>query len=352
MKIIAIKSWQPDTPGSPPDWRTQLGQIIVQVKTDDGFDGYGVGGGGPAGVHIVETVLRDAVVGKEFSHPSELHAAMCRFTSFFGRKGVVVMAVSGVDLALWDAYAKTLNQSIFSLLNSNSEPPKKLETYTTVFTAKDAISAAQAGFRAVKLHVERFGRPPEVDRLVDHVAEVREIMGPERGLMIDAFGTWNVTSTLEVAERIAGYQVDWIEEPVAPNDTAAYQELNQACPVPIAGGEHEYLREGFEFLIDHEMHSILQPDINWCGGLTTLLQIYEIAEAAGLRVCPHRGSEPYSIPAIAAVDPQPLAESPRTWFNALEGWPSIIDGRVSVPPGIGFGVSLRGDEGQTTRKET
>src|ERR1041384_811722 len=98
MKITGLKAFQPPTPGSPPDWRTQLGQIVVEIHTESGLVGIGVGGGGAASIHIVETVLRDLLLGRDAAAVEELHRDMLRHTVFYGRKGVVVMAISGVDL--------------------------------------------------------------------------------------------------------------------------------------------------------------------------------------------------------------------------------------------------------------
>src|SRR5438105_4907294 len=102
MRITDLRAVQPPTPGSPPDWRTQLGQIVIEVHTDEGLIGAGVGGGGAAGIHVVQTVLRDLLVGRDPTPVEALHAEMCRHTLFYGQKGLVVMALSGVDLALWD----------------------------------------------------------------------------------------------------------------------------------------------------------------------------------------------------------------------------------------------------------
>ena len=111
-------------------------------------------------------------------------------------------------------------------------------------------------------------------------------------------------------------------------------------PVPIAGGEHEYLISGFKTLARDRLHTVLQPDINWCGGMTTLVQIYQLAAQTGLRVCPHRGSEVYALHAIAALNPQPLAESPRDWFNVLEESPLIENGTITLTDTPGFGINV------------
>jgi len=339
MQITQLRAVQPATPGSPPDWRTQLGQIVVEVTTDDGSTGVGVGGGGLAGIHVIETVLRDLLLGQDPTDVESWHAQMCRHTAFYGQKGLVVMAISGVDLALWDLRGKLLGQPVARVLNKTVDLAQRLPTYRTVFDDVETEAALDAGHAAVKLHVERFGDRPDPTAIADLVARARGKLGPDRSLMIDAFGRWDVPSTLAVAEAIEPHQVDWLEEPIPSDDLAGYEALKQS-PVPIAGGEHEYLIGGFETLANGKLHAVLQPDINWCGGMTTLVQIYELAKTTGLRVCPHRGSETYALHAIAALDPQPLAESPRDWFNVLEGSPSIQNGTIQLGAAPGFGIKI------------
>lgn len=340
MRITQITAVQPPTPGSPSDWRTQLGQIVVEVKTSDGLTGMGVGGGGPAGIHVVETVLRELLVGQDASQVESLHQAMCRHTAFYGRSGLVVMAMSGVDLALWDIRGKAAGVPVAQLLNPQVQLATPLPTYRTVFDDAETEQALASGFHAVKLHVERFGDEPDINGIEQLVARVRDKLGPAGMLMIDAFAKWNIESTLAVAHAVAPFQVEWLEEPLLPNDLDGYARLMQESPVPIAGGEHEYLADGFQRLIDQRLHAVVQPDINWCGGMTTLVEIYRMAKQRGVRVVPHRGAEAYAVHAIAALDQQPLAESPRTWFNCLRGAPGLQSGMVHVSPAAGFGVAL------------
>ncbi|MEQ8791219.1 MAG: mandelate racemase/muconate lactonizing enzyme family protein [Pirellulaceae bacterium] len=340
MKITEIRAVQPPTPGAPQDWRTQLGQIVVEVRTDEGLAGIGVGGGGKAGIHVVETVLRDLLLGRDAEDVESLHAAMCRHTSFYGQKGLVVMAISGVDLALWDLRGKAQGCSVAKLLNPDADLHRSLPTYCTVWGVENALQAIEAGHSAIKLHVEQFSVGGDAREMADVVRRVRDTLGPDHPLMIDAFGKWDVATTLRVAEAVAPLGVDWLEEPIPPDDYAGYAELAAHSLVPIAGGEHEYLIAGFRRLIDERLHAVLQPDVNWCGGLTTLVDIYRLARQAGLRVCPHRGCEPYALPAIAALDDQPLAESGRTWFTCLEGAPAINAGRIQPSPAPGFGVTI------------
>ena len=340
MRITNIRATQPTTPGSPADWRTQLGQMVVEVETDDGLTGIGVGGGGAAGIHVVGTVLRELLIGRDPAEVESLHAEMCRHTAFYGRKGLVVMAISGVDLALWDLRGKAADQPIARLPNPQVDLQRALPTYATVFDDADAESALNAGYQAIKLHVERFGNRPDPADIATLVKQTRERLGPEADVMIDAFARWDIDTSLRVADAIEPYDVAWLEEPIQPDDLDGYATLAEKSPVPIAGGEHEYLADGFKTLVDRRLHAVLQPDINWCGGLTTLIDIYRMAQAADIRVVPHRGCEPYALAAIAALDPEPLAESGRKWFNCLTGFSQIFDGRVQLSDQPGFGVSL------------
>src|SRR5437667_11504071 len=149
MKITDVRSVQPVSPGAPPDWRTSLGQILVAVDTDVGLTGYGVGGGGLAGVHVVRTVLRDLLLGREPAPIGEIWQAMYDATLPFGRKGIAVMALSGVDLALWDLAGKAANQSVAQLLGGPIHTT--IATYTTVW---DDIPQTMLGQHAAfKIHL-------------------------------------------------------------------------------------------------------------------------------------------------------------------------------------------------------
>jgi L-alanine-DL-glutamate epimerase-like enolase superfamily enzyme len=332
MKIRDVRAVQPASPGSPPDWRTSLGQILVAVDTDAGLTGYGVGGGGAAGVHVVRTVLRDLLLGRDAGPIDRLWQVMYDATLPFGRKGLAVMALSGVDLALWDLRGKAARRPVVELLGGSAD--RAIPVY---HTAWDTIPPELAGrFRAFKLHVGADG----AEAVARAVAQARAVIGPDCPLMVDAWMKWDVPTTLAVAERVAAQRVCWIEEPLSSDDLAGYAELRDRCPVPIAGGEHEFTALGFAPLIAGRLHRVLQPDVCWCGGLTELVKIYRMAHAAGLRVCPHRGAEVWALHALAALDPEPLAESGRPWLTWVRGQPPVYDGliRLSGEPGFGSGI--------------
>lgn len=342
MRIRSVEAWQPIDANSPADWRTTFGQIAVRIVTEDGLTGFGVGGGGRAGMMVVESILAPLLLGSDPSRVEELWQRMYDATVPFGRKGIAVMALSGIDLALWDLRAKAAGQSVARLLSARHAG--RVPMYSTVWGEVDAGTAAGKG--GVKLHLH----PPEpltlatrgefVEAAVERITAARWRIGPARALMVDGWMRWDVPAALAIAERIAPLNIVWIEEPLPPDDLDGYRRLRDECAVPIAGGEHEFTQYGFEPLIDERLHQVLQPDVCWCGGMTSLVRIYEMAGAAKLRVVPHRGAEVWALHAIAALDAQPLAEQGRPWMSWVRGQPDPIEGEIAVPTGAGFGVEL------------
>jgi L-alanine-DL-glutamate epimerase-like enolase superfamily enzyme len=331
MKIIEVSASQPLGTGSPPDWRTSMGQILVTVQTDAGLSGHGVGGGGAAGIHVIHAILRELLVGRAPEPVEQLWQQMYDATLPFGRKGLAIMALSGVDLALWDLRGKAAGKSVAELLGGVRH--RTIPTYVTVW---DDIPDAFIGKHdAFKIHVGKADSvtPDSIERLV---AAARAKVGPDAMLMLDAWMKWTVPLTLDVARRIERYNVGWIEEPLSPDDLAGYETLVRDCPVPIAGGEHEFTAAAFRELIECRLHHVLQPDVCWCGGMTELVKIYRLAQERGLRVCPHRGGEPWGLHAIAALDDQPLAESGRPWLTWME--PTGAD--ILTQPGFGVAPNL------------
>ena len=357
MKITDVRACQPITPTSPDDWRTSIGQILVAVDTDSGITGYGVGGGGFAGIHVVRTVLRDMLLGKEPSQIESLWQTMFDSTLAYGQKGLVVMAISGVDLALWDLKGRAEKTSVCSLLGGAKQT--SLPTYITVWDNDAMDEVAASPHQGFKLHLggqsteEDGSTEAFADRIADQLSRARSAIGPDRELMADAWMKWNLVETQAVISRVADLNLSWLEEPLPVHDEAGYAELVSNSPVPIAGGEHEYTSAGFRHLAAQRLHTVLQPDVCWCGGLTELIRVYEIASEFGLRVCPHRGAELWSLPAIAALGnalADPLAESGRPWMSWVSGQPSIENGFVEVPNRPGFGVEI--DEASITAYPT
>jgi L-rhamnonate dehydratase len=336
MRITNVRASQPRTPADPPesDWRTALGQILVVVETDSGVQGLGVGGGGAAGIHVVQAILKPLVVGRDVADIVAIEALwqrMYRATVAYGRKGLAIMAISGVDLALWDALGKARGESIATLLGGARQT--QLPCYATT---QQPVEAVRRGFRTVKLSVGR----GSVDQAIDLVARTRAQIGPDVRLYTDASGAWERAEALRAAAAFATYDIGWLEEPLPADDLEGYADLVTRSPIPIAGGEHEYTIHGFRELAQRRAHTIWQPDVCWTGGLTQLRAIFALAAQEGIWVVPHRGSEVWSLYAIAALSPQPLAESGRPWMTWVRGQPPIENGEITIPDRPGFGITV------------
>jgi L-rhamnonate dehydratase len=183
MKITNIRTVQPVAGNSPNDWRTTIGQILVAIDTDCGLTGYGVGGGGIAGMHIVRTVLRDLLLDRDPEPIEQIWDLMYRSTLAFGRKGIAIMAISGVDLALWDLRGKAARQPVAEILGGTTGV--SMPTYSTVW---DDITPEQARMHsAFKLHVENRTDGDPVSAVVSAVENARSVLGASKPLMLDAW---------------------------------------------------------------------------------------------------------------------------------------------------------------------
>ena len=346
MKITQIRAVQPVSPGAPNDWRDWLGQILVIIDTDEELTGYGVGGGGLAGVHVIETVIRDILVGQEPNDVESLWEEMYGRTLPYGQKGLAIMAISGADLALWDLRAKVAQQPLARLLSKDVQ--ETVPVYRTGRPVEEWLKNGTEGYSMLKLFLglgpgERVISKASIDRIVTEVRAVRSALGPDVKIMGDAFMGLDVENTLRLADELSDVGLVWIEEPLLPDDIEGYARLRDECPIPIAGGEHEYTAKAFDLIMKEQLLSVVQPDVCWCGGMTELLKIYRAGATYGIDVCPHRGSEIWSLHAICAVDQKPLAESGRPWMTWVGGQPPIVGGEISLGEEIGFGVHFDSD---------
>jgi L-rhamnonate dehydratase len=288
------------------------GAILVEIKTEQGLTGYGMGGGGAAAAIIIEQHLGPLISGANALGVELLWEQMYNSTLFYGRKGVTIMAISGVDLALWDIRGKHAGQPVYKLLGGPNRD--KVPAYYTGFEVDKAL---ELGFRAFK-HPIRYNLNDGREGMKKVIAELREIrskIGPDNQLMIDVLCQWDVPYTLEMVDRMQEFRLYWIEEALSPDNLEGYAQLCREVRGPlIASGEHEYTRFGFEELIGHKAVKLLQPDTTWSGGLTEVRRIAALAAAHNLPMAPHRGGSPYGLSVILTTPSCVLAES----FGTLE----------------------------------
>jgi L-rhamnonate dehydratase len=319
------------------------GAILVEIRTKTGITGYGLGCGGGAGAYIIEHHLADLLVGANALNAELIWEQMYNSTLFYGRKGITIMAISGVDLALWDIRGKHANLPVHQMLGGPTRD--KVPAYYTGVKVEEALNL---GFRAFKQPI-RFGVEhgrEGMQKTVDELRRVRQMIGPDSELMIDCLCKWDVPYTLEMADRLADLRLYWIEEPISPDDVEGYAELCRRIERPlIASGEHEYTRFGFQDLIRRKAVKLVQPDTTWCGGLTELRRISALSAANHLPMVPHRGGSPYGMAVIVSTPNCPFAES----FGTLEARTPLIEAMTSrfengyyYPNGRpGFGVEIK-----------
>ena len=271
-----------------------LGPQAVEISTDKGIQGIGYGGPGAAFVvekHLVKLLLEENPLDVE-----RLWDTMWRSTLYYGRKGLVVHAISAVDNALWDIAGKVLGEPVYRLLGG--ETKARIPAYCT---GNDLEQHVEFGFRKLKLAIPygpADGRQG-MKKNLELVKRARDLLGPEGEIMLDCWMAFTERYALELAEMLAPYRVYWMEECLPPDDYAGYGRLNAKIQsTRIATGEHEYTRYGFRLILEYRAADVWQPDMNWCGGLTELRRIAALAAANDIPVIPHggwRGGAPHFI---------------------------------------------------------
>ncbi len=344
MKITDVKAVYPKYQHLAPSWRTHFWQIVVRVDTDAGVSGYGYGGGGVAGVAVVNGHLRDLLVGRTIESVADIHAAydvLYRESLPYGRKGLGIMALSGVDLALYDALGKRRDVPVCALLSD--APKHRIRAYAT---GEDAELYREQGYTANKFGHRWTGSPEDYDTAVRTAEHVRSVFGDDALVMVDVYMSWDADVTLEMVRRLADYNLYWFEDLLTPDDLEGQAALVDAVkPTLVAGGEHEFTHHGFREAVRLRALDLWQPDITWCGGITEGLRIVELANGIGVPVAPHRGGEVWGLHLIAGSDCADLAEYHADHIRTERDvvWldePAPVDGYISPSDAPGFGVRL------------
>jgi L-rhamnonate dehydratase len=268
----------------PKDW----GAVWCKVTAEDGTWGLGLTDHGAPVAAVINEHLAPQLVGQDCLATDRIADMMFRMTKPYGTVGLASYAISAVDLALWDLKGKLLGQPVYSLLGG----PARDKMYCYV-TGNDVDWYLELGFTAFKLACP-YG-PADglagIRKNEEFIAQAREQIGDECELMLDCWMAFDVDYTVRLAETLRPYRLKWMEECLIPEDMDAHVELRQRLPwQTLATGEHWYSYVPFQSAITHRVADILQPDINWCGGVTTCQKIVGMAEAAGISVMLHGGA--------------------------------------------------------------
>jgi L-rhamnonate dehydratase len=327
-------------------WQAHFWQIAVRVVTDAGVIGYGYGGGGQPAVHVVNDHLSRFVVGRSLDNVGDIAAAwdeMYRVSMPYGRGGLAQMALSGVDLALWDALARAERVPVHRLI-----APRRKGRVRAYATGGDLELAARYGYTAMKLS-HRWRGEADYEGAAELLTAARAALGPQAQLMIDCYLSWPVAVAARMAELLAPYRPYWFEDVATPEHLAELAALRPwVKPVLLAGGEHDFTPAAFAEIARHGALDVWQPDVTWAGGITGVLRILELARTHRIPVVPHRGGEPWGLHLIVASDCLNLAETmPHRWQQPRDelwlGEPEVVDGTIDPGDEPGFGVRLNED---------
>ena len=326
-----------------------LGTLVVEIEAADGTIGFGVTTGGDPGAWVVENHLARFLEGRKTTDIERIWDQMYNATLFYGRKGLVVNVISGVDLALWDLLGKLRQEPVYNLLGG---PVRDELIFYATGARPDAAKAL--GFIGGKMPLHHGPAEGEegLARNLAMIEDMRAKTGPDFWLMLDCWMSLDVNYATRLANKAwdrAGLK--WIEEALPPDDYWGYAELRRNVPhgMLVTTGEHEATRWGFRMLLEMGCCDIIQPDVGWCGGITELIKISALADAHGKLVVPH-GSSVYSYHFVVTRHNSPFSEflmmAPRAdevipmFSPLLLDEPVPVNGRLRVPETPGFGVRL------------
>ena len=332
-----------------------LGTLVVEIEATDGTIGFAVTTGGEPAAFIVEKHLARFLEGRSPTEYEKIWDQMYFSTQYYGRKGLVVNALSGVDLALWDLLGKLRQEPVYHMLGGAVRD--ELQFYAT--GARPDL-AKEMGFIGGKMPLHHGPAEGEegLHKNIAELAEMRSRVGPDFWLMLDCWMALDVNYATRLAQCAHEHGLKWIEEALSPDDYWGYAELKRNAPAGmlVTTGEHEATRWGFRMLLEMDCCDIIQPDVGWCGGVTELLKISALADARGKLVVPH-GSSVYSYHFVITRHNSPFAEflmmAPKAdevvpmFHPQLIGEPIPQNGRMraSALDKPGFGVELNREVG-------
>ena len=270
---------------------------LVEIETDEGITGwgecFGPGNIALANKYIVEKVIQPLIIGEDPINKEYIWHKVYNLLRDSGQKGMPIQALSGIDIALWDILAKKAKLPLYQLLGgkTNSKIPvygygmmlqkKSVEELCELFK-KEANQIKEKNFKAMKMKV---GLGPKEDLKL--VSAVREAIGNDFKLMVDANHAYNKNDALYVGKGLDEMEIYWFEEPVAPEDYDGYKELKEKLKTNIAGGEAEFTKYGWNELIKNNCIDIAQPEVCGLGGITEYLKVSALAQSNFIPIVNH-----------------------------------------------------------------
>lgn len=306
IRVPLARAWAPDV--------RAVSVIEVVLHDTDGGVGRGFSWTPSIGASAVAALLRDDVTTFAVGRPAEpaLWQAAWEHLHEAGGGGITTIALAGLDLALWDLAGQRAGLALADLLGRRTpSQPVYGSGVNLHYTLDELVEQVRRwvarGLPGAKIKVGR----PDLAEDLDRVAAVREVLGPDRALMVDANQRWDLARALAAAESLRPFDLAWLEEPLRADDTAGYVALRREAGIRIAQGENAHTVHRFRDLIDSGAVDVVQPNIVRVGGITPYLAIAALADERGAELAPHLLLELSA--QVAAT------RSQRTWVEDVEG---------------------------------
>ncbi|MGI4778394.1 MAG: L-talarate/galactarate dehydratase [Janthinobacterium lividum] len=324
---------------------TEIAFIFAEIRTRDGFEGIGFGyskRAGGLGMYAHAKELAPNLIGEDPNDISRLFTKLLWAGASMGRSGMTTQAIAPFDIALWDLKARRAGLPLAKLLGAERD---SVQCYNTsggyLHTPLDQVLrnvaiSRESGIGGIKLKVGQ----PDVATDLRRVKAVRDLLGPDFKLMVDANQQWDRDTAQRVGRRLEEHQLTWIEEPLDAYDFEGHAALAASLDTPIATGEMLTSFGEHAQLIMSNASDFIQPDAPRVGGITPFLQIMALGAFKGRKLAPHFAMEIH-LHLAAAYPIEPWLEHFEWLGPMFNEQLQLKDGRMWVPdrPGLGFSLS-------------
>jgi len=325
---------------------TAMAYMFLDVLTDEGITGVSITYGGSIAKVLIEDMLKPVVVGEDPLNSERIWEKMYWASLQYGRRGAAMLAISTVDIAVWDLKGKILNLPVHRLLGGHRDSVPSYVTsvglhYTDNELVKEVTNYVKSGFKMIKIKLGR--KDPNED--LERVKLVRETIGSNIDLALDVNNGWSLHTAMRMAKKLEEYDIYWLEEPILADEIENLAKLARETSIPIAVGENHYTKWEFRQLMEQGSAEVVQADIGKCGGVTEFIKIAAMADAYGLPICPHH-TEYIDVPLVAAVPNGLFHECVYEFFEPMGQL--FIDpikptnGEISPSSKPGFGIEING----------
>jgi L-talarate/galactarate dehydratase len=320
--------------------------VLARVTTDDGVEGFGyvvlLNAALVKPLADATRELSQLLKGMHVFEPEASWAKLVRAANWVGPGGFVNCAIAPLDIAMWDAAAKTANQPLYRLLGGfRDRVPAYASDNLWYSLSLDALVASARqhvadGFNAVKL---RIGNEATPQGEVGRVMAVREAVGDGVRILVDATETWEANQALQTGRALQDAGIHWLEDPIDHQNVTGLSRLANVLHVPIATGEHLYTIHEFTRLFEARGAGIGIIDLARIGGITPWRRVASLAQASDVRICGHVLPELH-IHLLAAIPNGHLVEYVPRSERILQSMPKLEAGNLVAPSGPGLGLAL------------